>query len=1366
MTHTTIHIRNATSSRSASPKCDHHALGCSSEICTYYSAQSPGLLVVRSLILTALFLLQAVARLSATEVTFTQYDISSGLFNDQTRDVIAMPDRRMLVTVDGMLCLFDGYSFRNISIDRTKTVAMESFVNMAHYFDKRNLLWIRNYHELMAIDTRTYNLVSVPDLMAKTGLKEELKNFFLDADGNAWLVTLDDKLYLYDFKSEARLVLSIVSKQRKELWPTITDVVEANGLHYIFVSDGTMRVWNQRERRFVGHHVLVERKFGYRLRAWAYDDNTLLVRTGIVLLAYNIVSGQSRTLLDEPNVADIAFDGKGGFTVISRNGICHFDKTFRSTCYDTVVNKKTGKAMSNDWFGIAYDWQGGLWISSLADGLFYKNFDEQPSLSEILPLSYSEPKMNEVSAVLPYATDTLYVLTHAGLFSFCPSTKSFAPVPAMAGIVGKSMSVDGKGVLWISTQREGLISYCPSTGERRTHVPAPMGFNFCYEIGNDIYMTCFHGNIITIYTLDNGKSFDVTQTHPEMLGLRNIVCAIPANGGYMLGTQNGYVWLNPKTKAIDLNKYKTLNDNRFSNKCNALLRDRDGMIWIGTPNGLLRYNEQTGEVKRYAERQGLLNSCIQGLSLDRDNNIWVTTANGVCYLKRGAEFVNFISRLTEVKTDAHFLERAICAGPDGKIYMGTSVGLQTVNPALLYGNTSYMPQVTNFNVFANKVMDGQLTGSYNVYARIKDNVIHLNHDENYFRVDVSTLNYRDINMTVYRYRLNGIDTGWRISDKANGTVDISYSGLPSGHYTLEVQSSMQGAQWGKSMKLEIIIDPPFWATWWAFTAYILLIVGAVWLGLRHYLRRKREVIEQERKEAYHRDEQRLNEMKFRFFTNISHEFRTFLTLIITPLQTLLERDDLPRDAMSRLQVVKRSTQSLNTLVNQLLDFRSLEQGGEQLDASVIHLSTLFEPIEPTFAGLAADRNIEFSVDTEQIGDATFYLDVPKVQKIINNLLSNAFKFTPDGGRVTLRAWLDKRSGHLLISVSDTGVGMSKKDLKHIFERFFQGSTEQQDTQLNTGSGIGLNLVKGYTDLHHGEISVESELDKGTTFTVDLPNNQPATEQTADGEQPSDETPQEPEGDEEMPKDEKVKLLVVEDNKDFRSFMVDMLKDQYTVFAANDGEEALSTARVTVPDIIISDVMMPKMDGYQLCKAVKENIKLSHIPIVLLTAKTTDQDRAEGYQAGADSYITKPFNMSVLQACVQMLLDQRRDRQQEFANETEVNPKKLTITPIDEEFLKKAIRLMEKNMTNSEYDVVAFSSDMAMERTTLYRKMVAVVGKTPLQFMHSVRMKRATVLLKEGKYSVAEVAAMVGYDTVKTFSQHFKKEYGEYPSKYH
>ena len=1323
--------------------------------------------LIRCFFLAALLLMQtAMVRMQATEAVFTQYDISSGLFNNQTREVIAMPDRCILVSVDGMLSLFDGYSFRNIGIDRSKAVGVESFVNMAHYFDKHDRLWIRNYHELLAIDTRTYSFVSVPKLFAKAGLKKVLKNFFLDADGNAWLVTQDDKLYAYDFQSAAKLVLNNVSKLDKSIRPTVTDVVEANGLHYIFVSDGTMRIWNQHERRFVGSQTFEGRKYGYRLRAWVYDDNTLLVRTGSTLLAYNIVSRQSRKLLDEPNVANIALDGKGGFTVVSRRGICHFDKTFHSTIYDKIVNKKTGAAVSNEWFGIAYDWQGGLWISSLADGLFYKNFDELPSLSELLPLSVTESKKNEVTAVLPYATDTLYVLTHDGLFSFCLSTKSYSPVQAMAGVVGKSMSIDSNGTIWISSQREGLISYNPATGVRKSHSPTPLGFNFCNEIRNGSFLTCFHGNIVTVYTPANGKNADITQAHTELMTFRNIVCAIPANGGYMLGTQNGYVWINPNTMGVDFDKYKILNDNRYSNKCNALLRDRDGMIWVGTQNGLLRYNEKTGEVKRYAEQQGLLNSCIQGLALDKAGNLWATTANGVCYLKSGEEFFNFISRLVEENTEAHFLERALCAGPDGKVYMGTSKGLLSINPALLDIAYSDIPQVTNFTVFASAVRDGQITGSLSAYNRIKDNAIHLDYDENYFSVDVSTLNYRNSSMTVYRYRLDGIDTGWRIYDKGNGTADISYSGLPSGHYTLEVQASMLGARWGKSMKLDIIVAPPFWASWWAFLVYILLIVGAAWMLLRHYMRRKQEVMERERREAYRRDELRLNEMKFRFFTNISHEFRTFLTLIITPLQTLLERDDLPRDAMDRLQVVKRSTQSLNTLVNQLLDFRSLEQGGEQLEPSAIHLSTLFDPIEPTFGQLAADRNIKFCVDTRQIGNATFYLDVPKVQKIINNLLSNAFKFTSDGGQVTIKAVQNPLNGHLIITVSDTGVGMDKHDIEHIFERFFQGSTEQQDTQLNTGSGIGLNLVKGYTDLHHGHIDVESEPGKGTTFTVDLPNNPPASSQDAEEHTDGEDTMQGQDMEEEMPKDEKVKLLVVEDNKDFRSFMVDMLKDQYTVYAANDGEEALSTARVAVPDIIISDVMMPKMDGYQLCKAVKENIKLSHIPIVLLTAKTTDQDRAEGYQAGADSYITKPFNMSVLQACVQMLLDQRRDRQQEFANETEVNPKKLTITPIDEEFLKKAMSLMEKNMTNSAYDVVAFSSDMAMERTTLYRKMVAVVGKTPLQFMHSVRMKRAVVLIKEGKYSVAEVSALVGYDTVKTFSQHFKKEFGEYPSKYH
>ena len=517
-------------------------------------------------------------------------------------------------------------------------------------------------------------------------------------------------------------------------------------------------------------------------------------------------------------------------------------------------------------------------------------------------------------------------------------------------------------------------------------------------------------------------------------------------------------------------------------------------------------------------------------------------------------------------------------------------------------------------------------------------------------------------------------------------------------------------------------------------------------------------------------EQHLDELKFRFFTNISHELRTPLALIITPLELLIRKAG-DSALKSELEKILGNARDLLRLVNQLLDFRRLEQKGEQLKLSTVQIKPFIEDNVNHFGSLAHERHIGLSCECAFGQEDLFRLDAEKMTRVLNNLLSNAMKFTPEGGFITVQAgWQEsspagKGPNGIRITVSDTGIGIPAEDLKNIFVRFYQ-SEGTQSHPVNTGSGIGLHLVKGYMDLHNGEITVESTPGKGTCFTLLLPAQPPQTaasdSQAAIGSTLPD-TEKAPESP--VPEGNKVTVLVAEDNEQFRMFMKDLLGQDFTVLTAADGQEGLAMAREYGPDLIISDVMMPHMDGYTFCRAVKDDVQCCHIPFILLTAKNSSESRSGAYEAGADSFIAKPFDIDVLHSRIRQLLEQRERRLASFRKGTHINPKEITITSLDEKLIQKALECIEKNMDNTEYNVEALSTDMGLERSSLYRKMQAIAGQTPTEFMRSIRLKRAARLLESGQYSVQEISWMVGFNTPRYFSSYFKEMFGMTPSAY-
>lgn len=1302
---------------------------------------------------------------------FKQYNVKNGLFNNQARCIVEMPDNRILVQTEGMFNLYDGYSFHPMEYRRSYVMEIQSFNNTGHYFDKYHRLWIRDYCNLYLIDTKNYHFLNPKNYLAKSEINN-IENFFIDADGNAWILSVKGNLYYYDWENRARLVMALNHDGKSGNKVTVADILEFKDKYYVFLSDGQLKCYHKKTKHLIYTEQLVKTNIGVRLKAIAWGNHSFIYRGDHYLYLYNTNNHSSSAILADDNVYEFLRTRKGELWASSKNGIFHLDKKLRPISWMKDIQNQDGDVIKDSWLGITIDRQGGLWVCSFNNGVFYYN--PQTLLLHNYVSSLSHP-YTPIYDIKLYDDSHAYVSTASGLCIFNTNTLQFETINnQLSKTVGRNIDIDSNGTIWYSSFYDGLISYHPRSGSieyynSRNVKGLTDKFFFSKQIGKDEYLINFDGNKLCLFYPHERRCVFLYKKYPEISRFRTIVCACVIKDGYIIGTQNGFFFYNTHSKTLDFKRFSFLTNNEYSNKCNCLYYDHKDKIWIGTQNGLLLFDEKSKILRRFTVTDGLPNNCIQEIRQDKNGNYWISTSNGLVKMNIHKDVPSILSlKASDGLNNSDFNERASCITSKNILYFGTSRGLCEVNSQKIkFPVLNLKPSVMNISIQDNKLSSNGILKKENITDRLSDdNELSLNYNENFITLDISALNYAYPSHTIYRYRLEGIDNNWVTVNGGDGNISISYTSLPSGNYQFVAQAAMLGQSWGEPLKVQIYVAPPLWLSWWAYTIYTLLIVTIFVYIIRSYILFHNSKLEIERKERATHEREQLDEMKFRFFTNISHEFRTPLTLIIAPLQTILERTDIPQDISKTLTIIQKSAHALNSLVTQLLDFRSLENEGETLQVSMIPLDTLFSSIENTFRVLAEERNIQFKLDANSVKSCIFNLDVPKMQKIINNLLSNAFKFTPDGGSILFSVFIDEDQ-KLVMTVKDNGSGIKANDLEKIFKRFYQGETKAVNSPQNTGSGIGLNIVKGYVDLHHGSIDVDSKEGVGSTFTIKIPNNA-GVEVNRYEHIDKIETVNEKEQIVKIEKhvaDHQLKILVVEDNTDFRHFMVDFLSHNYQIMAASNGQEGLDMMKDYSPDLIISDVMMPLVDGFELCRAVKTNLKLSHIPIILLTAKVNDESRVIGYKSGADSYITKPFNMDVLLVRIKQLIEQREERKNNFNKDINVNPEDITISPIDEKFIKKAIEVVENNINNSEYSVVTFSSDMAMDRSNLYRKMQSLVGKSPLEFIRSMRMKRAAQLLKTGKYSIIEVSVMVGYNSTRIFSQNFKETFGVIPSQY-
>lgn len=807
---------------------------------------------------------------------------------------------------------------------------------------------------------------------------------------------------------------------------------------------------------------------------------------------------------------------------------------------------------------------------------------------------------------------------------------------------------------------------------------------------------------------------------------------------------------------------------------NTMHEARNGVFWIGTRNGIYRFDEQQKEFKQYTTTHGLPNNVVHGILEDAYGNLWLSTNKGLsCFQPLTEKFRNYTDN--DGLQSNQFTSGSCCHAQNGQMYFGGINGITAFHPEQLVDNPYTPPVViTRLRLFNKPIQPGDESEILEKSIDATQSIT-LAASQSMFSLEFVVSNYISGTHNTFAYKLKGYDKEWYYTDSQRSA---SYSNLPHGTYHFLVKAANSDGKWNETpTELEIVILPVWYKTGWAVLLFCLVFIAAVIFIFRYFWMRKSMETKLQMERIDKERQKEVNEMKLRFFINISHELRTPLTMILAPLQDIMDKVD-DRWVRKQLEHVQRNTNRLLHLVNQLLDYRRAELGVFNLKVKYNLIHRTIEKDFLFYDKVAQQKNIDYNLRSEVEGKKIL-CDPDYMELIINNLLSNAFKYTAEGKSITVI--LKEKGYKLLLIVKDTGSGIPADKQGRIFERFYQADNE------HLGSGIGLSLVQRLVELHHGHIEVESTEGKGTTFTICLPTDEAAyspeekaamlndeeqqqvyTTNTpdmyiADVENEKMEKTEDASKDPESKRDEKI--LIVEDNAEIGQYLSNELGQYYQVLKAGNGEEAMSIIKEQEIDLVLTDVMMPVMDGLQLCKLIKQNLRTCHIPVIILSAKADPKEQLDGLQVGADDYIPKPFSMAMVSAKIKNLFRTRHRAIDFYSKSLEIEPEKIALNPLDEDLLKRAVEIMEKHMDDVEFTTDEFAREMHMSRSNLHIKMKAVTGESTNDFIRKMRFGKACKLLKEGRYTVSEISVMVGYNTPSYFATSFKKYFDCLPSEY-
>ncbi len=954
----------------------------------------------------------------------------------------------------------------------------------------------------------------------------------------------------------------------------------------------------------------------------------------------------------------------------------------------------------------------------------------------------------------------------------------------------RSILCDSKGLVWIGT-KQGLSKYNVKTKRfsnfniySEKSIPNNWVHSIIEDSQGDIWIATFFGIARYDAIADRFISYDPTTS----LMHHNVDAIIEdSHNNLWIGTQGGGVTcLIRKNNSTQFTPVHYLNNpedaNTLSNnRVFSLIEDPDGYIWIATEYGLNRLNPKNGDFLRFNQKNGLPDDMIMGLLFDNEHNLWISHKKGLSRLNTQDFDIRNYSEQDGLQSNEFSENTCFKNEKSGELFFGGTNGLNSFFPEKIEENY-ILPEVIftglevlNQEVKPNKKINERVILSKPIFFTKK---LSLKYSDKSFSIKFAALHYANPKSNQYKYKLEGYDKNWINADPLIRIA--SYSNLPAGKYIFKVKASNNDGIWNNQpTTLKITIIPPWWNNWIAYIAY-LIIASIIFYLIYDYIISSEKFKNEMRYERMKTKKiVELDEMKMQFFTNVSHEFRTPLSLIIDPLRKLNQSDINPSQTKYYHSVMYQNAQVLLRLVNQLLDFRQLETGHLKLDIKQADIVAYTKAVFDTFSIRAKQRKIKYKFYSASSGIIARF-DPDKLEKILINLLANAFKYTSDNGEISLKIYQKKETSDnsenkdlVVISIHDNGVGISTKNQKKIFDRFYQAKTSKF---LPThGTGIGLAYTKQLVKILNGTITVKSSPDNGSIFTIVLPTGNINKKQFVNDDIQPKTTFEFPEMDEMLIEEratnnkklntDLMQLLIVEDNVDVREYIKNELSGKYNIIEASDGKEGFEAALSSSPDIILSDIMMPIMNGLELCKLIKSDERTSHIPFIMLTARQSEEYKKEGYEFGADAYITKPFNTSIMLAIIRNLIDSRLKLKEIFAKSPFIDIKRIAGNSADEGFLNSVIETVEEEISNPDFNIDGLSDLLKISRRLLTHKIKTLTGQTVLEFIKTVRLNKGAKLLLSTDYSISEVSYMLGYNAPANFSRSFSNQFGKSPTEY-
>jgi signal transduction histidine kinase/ligand-binding sensor domain-containing protein/DNA-binding response OmpR family regulator len=1309
---------------------------------------------------------------------FDFYSQEHGLSNNQIHSVLQDKKGWLWIGTSQGVCRFDGYSFTVFKNNPDDSTSLKGNLVRIIFEDHKGELWVGTENGGLNKFNREKETFQHIFYSGSVALLRNASVTSIQED-NAGDLLVGTETNLYKIENETKLTPIIP-----------TNLPGFSEYFRVIRPDASGRVWIGTNRGLFVYHPETNRAEKVNLREsgtndeiWEIlpdEDGTIWIGTyASGMFNVNATTLASRQIFLDPEnersntVRAISKAPNGKYWIGTRGGLYLYDKILGTTAWYYHDDREPKSLVNNSVLCISRDAKGNVWIGTrqglnllIEERINILGYKSMPGDNRYLNNGEIYAFWRDQKGDIWIGTENggINILNrNSGRFSYLVPQKN-NPNSLSSNCI-KAILDGGKGNLWIGTYLGGLDVYNIKTGTFRhfkndSSDPNSLSDNRVWALLRD------SNNNIWV-----GTSRGLDKYNPQTNNFSHFTNLVNNQQVNWLEEDSDHsLWIG--TDVLIVYNPKDQNVIKLAESTRSMLEDSKKRFWLTTlAHGVALFSKEKGAVKYYNEKNGLANNQTLTILEDNEHFLWISTTNGLSKFDPEKERFHNFSTKNGFQND-QFTYGAAYKLPSGELIFGGISGFNIFDPGKIKSGEYFAPIVfTDLKVSNKSVRISQDKSEILTKSISETEEIELKYAQNSVSVEFASFDFANIMGIQYSYYLEGFDKDWNEpSDKRLAT----YTNLNPGDYTLRVKTvsiDRQESNIGPTLKITVL--PPVWQTWWFRTLIFLSILGLLyWLvsflqnreKLKHNL-----VFEKMKAKKLHE----LDMMKLRFYTNISHEIRTPLTLILGPLEKLRNNAIPENEIKSHLDLMQRNANQLHQLINQLLDFRKMESGNLKLVLKRGDLVSFISGIVGSFGKFAEEKEIELKFNSLKKEIVTNF-DEDKVAKIMNNLLSNAFKFTAKGGKISVNISLvfdaedqdiagevsEKRV--IEISVKDTGIGIAQSNLEKIFNRFFQ--VDQSSAQ--TGTGIGLALTRELVKLHNGKIFVKSKPGKSSKFTVQLPYDELPQTVTASLDPNTDKVDQEQiaSSDELAITGQRI-MLLVDDNADVRYFIKSHFSSGYQILEAKDGLEGWNVALKKIPNIIISDVMMPDMDGFEFCRKIRKDERTSHIPILLLTALGSREHEIEGLSQGADDYITKPFDLLILQTKVENILSVRQSLKQKYSGEMLLQPTNIMLSSPDESFLHKAIAVVENNISDPDLDIDRFAVEIGVSRMQLYRKLHALTEMTVKEFVRNIRLKRAAQLLVQKKMNISEVAYAVGFKDLSHFRKCFRQEFSMSASDY-